>query len=290
MKATGERRHRGLLIVAAAAAVVVLLVWMVLTRTQGSAAPTEDPKTLALALIGQRHADDFAFLADWSEPQLQRLITWLTLGIRFRGDWTSDELTTAMDVLNAYGDAYGDARFAEIALKAVKAGGWGKYLTLVRRSGMELPAAVWYDRSGRIYFNDGLFDAQFVYENYSWSFLRGEYVEPAPEVTIQHVVIGHEFGHVMIDGMHAEAAAHGADDFSWEAEYTNWVPGEQWPHTYTNSNENLATELSVWALKVDRTPEVADFRTNMLEVAAEGADWPQMLRGSETVLVDAVAP
>ena len=38
------------------------------------------------------------------------------------------------------------------------------------------------------------------------------------------------------------------------------VEPAQWPHKTYVANENLATELAVWALRVERTPEVNALR------------------------------
>lgn len=170
-----------------------------------------------------------------------------------------------LDVLDSFAEMTGEERLSALIEAAVRAGSFGfkRHLTVVRKPSWGLPAAVWYALPGQIVLNDSLFDAQFVYENYSWSFLQGPYVDLPREIAIQEAIIGHEIGHVLIDGLHAEAHSSGDQDLSLEVLYDQVVPSEQWPHAGYVANENVATESAVWALKIGRTAEVEAFRTRL---------------------------
>ncbi|MGC9349148.1 MAG: hypothetical protein ACP5JG_13465 [Anaerolineae bacterium] len=228
-------------------------------------------------LLSHRQQRRYSFLAEWPADRLRRLQVWLELGIVFRGDWSSEELATVLRVLDAYGARYGEARFCEItdAALGLHFNTKGRHLAIARASGYRLPAGVWHNWAGEIVFKDGLFDDAFVEANYYWSFLLGEYAEPDPELTFRDVVIGHEFGHVVIDGLRAEATAAGYGEVSLEELYVRSIPKNQWPHGYACPNENLATELSVWALDVSRTAEVDSFRAEFLGTAVSNTGWPQ---------------
>lgn len=228
----------------------------------------------------------FDFLETWPTDALVRLDRWLALGFTLEGPWRSTDLMLLLDILDAFGNAYGPERFTEIVGQAVVARSDGRrqQLRLVRETSYALPAAAWYARSGRIVLNDGIFDPQFVHDHYYWDFLLREYADPGPGIRFEHVVIGHEFGHVLIDGLRVEAAAIGHGDTSPEGLYSKVVPAVQWAHRGARTNENLATELAVFALGVERTSEVDVFRSGFLTQTTEGADWPQALVGGELSL------
>ena len=50
---------------------------------------------------------------------------------------------------------------------------------------------------------------EFLRQNYSWSFLAGEYAHPGPELTTRHVIIGHELGTWSSDGLRSEGVQAG---------------------------------------------------------------------------------
>ncbi len=197
--------------------------------------------------------------------QKARLQVWSERGIRFKGAWQPEEMALVLDVLDGFGEMMGEERLVALLDTAVRDQSFGfkRYLTLVRKPSWGLPAAVWYALRGQVVLNDSLFDAQFVYENYSWSFLHGPYVTLPRQIAMQEAIIGHEIGHVLIDGLHAEAHAMGDRDLSLEALYQQTVAPVQWPHAGYVANENLATELAVWALGIVRTPEVDALRTQL---------------------------
>lgn len=229
------------------------------------------------ALLNRRQRRRYAFLSEWPADRLRRLELWLESGITFEGRWNSKELQMMLDILDAFGAACGEARFVQLtdAALGLHVNTRGRHLELVKASGYKLPAAVWYNWAGQIVVNDALFDDAFINANYHWSFLLGEYAAPGPGVTFREVVIGHEFGHVLIDGLRAEAMAAGQGELSLEELYTATVPAHQCPHSYASANENLATELSVWALGVERTPEVDGFRSELLATAISDSVRPE---------------
>ena len=213
-------------------------------------------------LLGKRQAAQLDFLIEWPTARLQRLQVWLTYGVKFEGPWKSEELDLVLTVLDAFGATYGEARFAQLASTAIEARSLGLLasLRLIKVEGYGIPAAGWYARSGRILFNEGLFDDALIEAKYSWSFLMGDYAHPGSEVTIRQVIIGHELGHVLIDGLRVEAMAAGHDRFALEMLYEQMIEPAQWPHQGCVANENLATELAVWALGVARTQQVDALR------------------------------
>ena len=233
----------------------------------GGAAPRPIPASAGLvaatqALLGRRQAARLDYLAGWPVERLERLHRWLGYGIAFEGPWASEELDLVLIVLDGFGATYGERRFVELSEAAVGAASYGlrHHLRLVKARGKQIPAAGWFHRSGRIYFNEGLFDDAIYGKNYYWGFLVGEYAHPGPEVTMRHVVIGHELGHVLIDGLRVEAMAAGHDRMALELLYEQMIEPVQWPHQGVAANEALATELAAWALGVGRTEDVDALR------------------------------
>ncbi len=216
-------------------------------------------------LLGRRQAARMDYLVAWPVARLERLHVWLSCGIAFEGPWASEELDLMVTILDAFGATYGEARFVELSEAAVAAASFGlrHHLRLVKVTGRQIPVAVWFDRSGKIRFNEGLFDEDYFGQHYYWSFLVGAYADPGPEVTMRHAVIGHELGHVLIDGLRLEAMAAGHDRMVLEALYTEMIEPAQWPHQGVVANEALATELAVWALGVGRTAQVDALRAQL---------------------------
>jgi len=222
----------------------------------------EDVTAAVQTLLGKIQAARLDFLAEWPTARLQRLQVWLSYGVKFEGPWTPEELDLVLTVLDAFGATYGEARFAQLASRAIETNSLGLLasLRLIKVEGYGTPAAGWYARSGRILFNEGLFDDALIEAKYSWSFLVGDYAHPGPEVTVRQVIIGHELGHVLIDGLRVEAVAAGHDRLALEMLYEQMIEPAQWPHQGSVANENLATELAVWALGVARTQRVDALR------------------------------
>ncbi len=208
-----------------------------------------------------------------------RLQKWMNYGFSFEGPWQPHELSVMLDVLDAYGTTLGDARFAQIIQAGVVAGTAGALtgITFALQPSGYFPSAAWYARSGQIRISSDIFNDAFMYQQYHWSFLDGSYASHSPDITIQHVVLGHEIGHVVIDGLNAEAVASSVDDASLEQVYRDLIPIEQWPHQGASVTENMATELSVWALGIRRTPQVAVFRTTYLRTTLAGPGWPTVV-------------
>ena len=221
-----------------------------------------DIVAIVQAQLGSRQAAQLDCLTDWPAERLERLNVWLTYGITFEGTWASEELDLMVTVLDGFGATYGEARFVALTEAAVEAASFGlrHHLRLVKAKGYDLPVTVWFDGSGRIRFNEGLFDDATFGQHYYWSFLVGEYAHPGPEVTMRHTVIGHELGHVLIDGLRSEAMATGQDEMALETLYEQMIEPAQWPHKASTANESLATELAVWALGVGRTAQVDALR------------------------------
>ncbi|MBN1246738.1 MAG: hypothetical protein JXC32_03730, partial [Anaerolineae bacterium] len=202
------------------------------------------------ALLTRRQLRQYDFLDDWTADHLLRLEVWLRGGIRFEGPWTSQELSDILQVLDAFGSAFGSARFVELLDTAVDArtGGREHHLRLVHEPGFTPPAAGWYARSGRIVLTDGLWSAEYVALHHTWSFLTGPYVSAGSATANRHVVVGHELGHVIVDGLRIEALAQQEPGLCIEGLYSEVVPKAQWPHFDAGTNEHLATEIAVWAL------------------------------------------
>ncbi|MGC9349152.1 MAG: hypothetical protein ACP5JG_13485 [Anaerolineae bacterium] len=227
-------------------------------------------------LLGYRDRSNQGFLADWPDDRLRRLEVWLTLGITFEGEWASEELDAVLRVLDAFGALYGEGRFLELTDAALGLRGdrKGRHLAVVREPGSDIPAAVWRQPSGQIAFSGGAFDRELLEYYYYWGFLLGEYAQLRPGISRREVIIGHELGHVAVDGLRAEAAAEGYSQISLEGLYRHAIPAEQWPHGYARTKENLVTELALWALDVERTPEAARFRDDFLAATIAGREWP----------------
>jgi len=240
-------------------------------------------------LLGKHQAPRPAFPAEWPTARLQRLQVWLSYGVKFEGPWTSEELDLVLTVLDAFGATYGEARFAQLASRAIEANSLGLLasLRLIKVEGYGTPVAGWYARSGRILFNEGLFDDALIEAKYSWSFLMGDYAHPGPEITVRQVIIGHELGHVLIDGLRVEAVAGRHDRLALEMLYEQMIERAQWPHQGSVANENLATELAVWALGIERTQQVDALRIALSQSFLATA--PSVLVDTDAV-VASVAP
>jgi hypothetical protein len=237
----------------------------------------EDGEAQGIARLlpfGSRNGS-YAYLADWSEEDRDRLSVWLDLGIRFEGEWQSEELALIVDVLDAFGTVYGEERFATLAQQTVRvrSRGWRNYLTVVRMPDSGHPAAGWAPSAGIVLFNDSLFDEQYVTRYYNWRALHQNRAETVTFVELQEIVVAHELGHALIDGLRLEAAADSAGILSVEGLYTRYVPEAQWPHPGAATNENLATEVGAWALNIERTPEVEEFQVMVLEQTAVDEQW-----------------
>ncbi|MGC9349150.1 MAG: hypothetical protein ACP5JG_13475 [Anaerolineae bacterium] len=218
----------------------------------------------------------YDFLSAWPAERVRRLEVWLAVGIRFEGPWASEELDAVLQVLDAFGALYGERRFFELTDAALGLRGDrnGRHLVFSRAPGYDVPAASWHSKSGQIVLNDGIFDREFRQRHYYWGFLRGKYAQPGPGITRREVIIGHELGHVLVDGLRAEAAAEGYSQISLEGLYRHAIPAEQWPHGYARTKENLVTEVALWVLNIDRTPEAARFRADFLATTIAGREWP----------------
>ena len=253
---------------------IIMVVGLVSCAGTPVSAPREAPSTGRLGSLS--YASDGIISSSLTDGgDAPGLETWTDLGIRFEGPWRREELALTLDVLDAFGRMLGEARFAELSRVAVidRSSGRRQHLTLIRKPRRGLPAAVWYDRRGQIVLNDSLFDAEFVRENYRWSFLNGPYTHSPHETAMQSLLIGHELGHVLIDGLHAEARSAGYGEFSLERVYRETVPPHQWPHDGYVANENLATELALWALGLGRTNDVYAFRVSTLIPVVQGRAW-----------------
>ena len=244
--------------------IVIAIAVLIVGRSNGVSAPASI-STMSRASYGAHTVAVNGRIED-AEQQEERLETWRERGVRFKGSWQPQEMALTLDVLDAFGALMGHDRLLNLLDAAVRARSFGfnRHLTLVRKPSQGLPAAVWYGLPGRIVLNDSLFDAQFVSENYAWSFLHGPYVTLPREIPMQEVIIAHEIGHVLIDGLHAEARSMGEQDLSLEALYEQIVPPAHWPHDGYVTNENLGTDLAVWALEVGRPAEVDALRTRLL--------------------------
>ena len=248
------------------------------TVEAGTPMTTEEHNALtrrALNLIGWPRNAHYGFLATWPSDRLDHLVKWMELGFHIDGPWQSDELALVLDVLDSYGATYGESRFSEIVRAAVLAGSGGtrQDLWMVRDNGQAISVAAWYPTAGRIGIWDGLFDDGVLAAHYHWDFLTGPYVHIDGRVDLRHVIIAHEFGHVLAHGLQAEAAAAGHYRTSLEHIYSHFVDPSQRPHGYGSTQESLATEIAVWALGIGRPPEVTKFRNAFLRPTVEGSAW-----------------
>jgi hypothetical protein len=287
---TGEVVSRAMMVIALVTAAMLVYPAPQIRSVAGAALYPSPASTDAVAevqgLLGKRQAARMDYLAAWPPARLERLHVWLSHGIAFEGPWASEELDLVLTVLDGFGATYGEARFVELSEAAVAAASFGlrHHLRLVKVMGRQIPAAVWFGRSGKIRFNEGLFDDAYFGQYYYWSFLLGEYADPGPEVKMRHAVIGHELGHVLIDGLRLEMPAAGHDRMALEALYTEMIEPAQWPHQGVVANEALATELAVWALGVGRTAQVDALR------AALSAYFPTTGPAFTAMAVERVAP
>ncbi|MBN1247260.1 MAG: hypothetical protein JXC32_06350 [Anaerolineae bacterium] len=222
----------------------------------------ESKTALMLGLLDEVTPTQWIALRHWPTARLVRLHRWVELGIAFEGAWTPGELDLLVTVLDAFGATCGEVRFAELmrAAAVAESGGTQDQLRLVKAPGASMPAARWRRKAGEILFLAGLFDDSWFVENYAWRFLEGSYVQPRPDVTLRQLIIGHELGHVLVDGLRVEITAAGQDPFALETLYGEMIPPAQWPHLGYVMNENLVTELSLWVLGFERTPEVEALR------------------------------
>jgi len=251
------------------------------------AAPTEGDAQSAYEavelLLGVRRAGELPFLATWQEDDLLRLAVWLRTGLTFEGPWASEELADVLDILDQCADTLGRERFAALLDLAVwkRSDGRHQHLRIVREAGADLPAAAWYARSSRIVLKDALWDDEFVDRHYSWSFLSSAYTLPSPQTPTRHVIIGHEIGHVIIDGLRAEAAALGHGGVSVEGLYSRVVSAEERPHFTSSANEHLASEIAVWALGIGRVGSIETFRAEVLVPGRSAEGWEAVIADVE---------
>ncbi len=231
----------------------------------------------ALHLIGWPRSLHYGFLAMWPTDRLNRMVKWMELGFHIDGPWQSDELALVLEILDAFGSTYGGSRFAEIVRASVLAGSGGRRqdVWLVRSSGKGISVAAWYPSMGQMRICDDLFDDKVLAARYHWDFLTGPDVHADNEIDLRHVILGHEFGHIVIHGLQAEADAAGYHRTSAEGIYSRFVNPAQRPHGYGGTRESLATEVAVWALGIDRTPEVESFRSAFLDSTIDSALWPE---------------
>ncbi len=248
------------------------------TVKTGTPMTTEEHNALtrrALNLVGWPRNLHYGFLATWPSDRLDRLVKWMELGFRIDGPWQSDELNLVLDVMGDFSAIYGESRFAEIVRAAVLAGSGGtrQDLWLVKDNGQAISVAAWYPTAGRISIWNGLFDDGVLAAHYHWDFLTGPYVHTDNEIDLTRVIVGHEFGHIVIHGLQAEAEAAGYHRASLEHIYSHFADPSLRPHGYGSTQESLATEIAVWALGIGRPPEVTKFRNAFLRPTVEGSSW-----------------
>lgn len=193
--------------------------------------------------------------------QCARVARWLDLSIRFSGPWRPEEVAVVIDALDHYALALGEARFVGLihtTLDAV-AGAGVNTLTFVRGSGTARPPAGWAPSVGLIVVNSSLFDDAFLETHYHWRVIRRDASAWSPNVTIQQAIVGHEVGHVLVDGLEAERAAGYRWNEPLEELYAATLSTNLWPHPDQPVNESLATELALWAYGVSRPPSAQAF-------------------------------
>lgn len=211
----------------------------------------------------------FPFLDTWSASRLQQLSGWRRNGIVFEGPWRSDEVMLVLDVLEIYRARIGEARFLELVDGALRtqASAGVDALTFVRKPEATLPTAGWLSHAGEIAVTDSLFDGAVIRDHYPWVYPAAEYDAATREHLIRRVTIAHELGHVIADGLRAERIAVDEHRLSLENRYAGEVQKYAWPHPTFNPNENLATEIALWALEEARPDQVLAFSASYLAPA-----------------------
>jgi len=223
-----------------------------------------------VAHIAEASLDEIALAVEaLPADQQARYLHWTARDIRFEGPWTPDRVALVLSVLDRFADALGEERFISLVDQAVAEGSDGQIvgLTLAMTSTDELWAASWAASQGRIKLYDQLFDQAHLDAHYGWRFLD-DLAEAQPEpVSLQEAIIGHELGHLLLDALRDAHMAHGHADTRLEDAYRSAVCRGGWAHPMDNTNENVATEISLWVYGVDRSRQVLDYRTEVLTPA-----------------------
>jgi hypothetical protein len=210
-----------------------------------------------------------AELAPFTDPcgeQEDRLLHWQTAGIAFRGDWQADELAVVIEVLDQFAGTFGEAAFLRLVRQALDGDPANRNprLTIAKTADLDFGAAFWIPSQATVYFTSDLFDQAYAEKHYSWSvFDRPSSVAPRP-ITLQAAVIAHELGHVLIDGIRVTQVGTGEPVPPPEEAYAAQLDVNFWPHPHHPENENLATELGLWALELGRSQPVVAFREHYL--------------------------
>jgi hypothetical protein len=234
------------------------------------------------ALTGARAAG-----AGVTPPYVSRLAApardvdhWRAEGIRFVGAWPEHEHIVILRVLDRFAATFGEARFLLLVDAALRAdpANRARYLAFVRHANPDVAAGAWAPSRGTVYVNDSLYDSAYMEATYRW-LLRDLAASNLPRsVTPQDFIVAHEVGHVLADGLRMIQAASGDAGQTPEALYADLVRIDLRPHAGEAVNENLATELGVWALGIARPEPVLAFRSRLLAAlaAATGAryDFP----------------
>lgn len=186
---------------------------------------------------------------------------WQAAGIRFESSWSSAELALVIGVLDRYSSTFGYARVMALIRAGVAAGTRGQSQTLVfARGGRDgIAPAVWANQLGRIVLYDDLFDWSVMRYYFTLIYEPNRYSVEARESLVLGSTVGHEIGHVVIDGLRAEWDASRFGASSPETLYAREVNYNAWPHPDYGANESLASELALWALGVARPPAVTAF-------------------------------
>lgn len=257
---------------------VMMVIQALLTATNpeqaSGAANTQFSRHLGLTSLPHRPCCDKARdrtsinpkLPALPEAQAAQVRGWHDHGIVFQGPWRPDELALVLQVLDTYRARMGEQRFIDLVHGALDHSSPQStaHLTFVKKERSGVPTAGWLSHAGQVVVNDSLFDWAVIHDHYPWVYPATCCERVDREALIQHVTVAHEVGHVIADGLRAELHDIDADAETLEELYTRHVKKYAWPHPTSSANENLATEIALWALGAERHDEVVTFQVAYL--------------------------
>lgn len=187
-------------------------------------------------------------------------------GLHLEGPWQSERIALVLSVKDCFVDRLGKERFNELVEQGVAQGSAGRIRWLILRfdPSPAYQVASWTPECGQITLYESLFDQAHMDRHYRWRFLdRLHEAQPRP-VTIQEFTIGHELGHVLIDGLREEHLANGFAPTYLEDIYAESLNIDFWADPFQEPNESLASEVALWAFDIRRPWQVRDYRERYL--------------------------
>lgn len=193
-------------------------------------------------------------------------------GVQLEGPWQSERVTLVLSVVDCYVEHLSEERFTELVRQAIAQGSDDRINLLTFRFDPRTlyQVAAWAPEYGQITLYESLFDQAHMDRHYRWRFLdRLHEAQPRP-VTIQEFTIGHELGHVLIDGLREEHIANDLAPTYLEDAYTESLNIDFWADPFQGPNESLASEVALWAFDIRRPRPVRDYRNRYLVPALVG--------------------